>query len=206
MGVGDPLTGYPEQSCGTVLNTAPSIRELISAEAIHDKVVSLGCTITRDYPDADAALLLVGVLKGGAMFASDLLRQIRRPLEIDFVAFSSYGAGTETLGQVRILKDLDTSAAGKHVIIVEDILDTGLTLHLSGLVQALHERGARSVRICALLDKPSRRRVDVSADYCGFTIGDEFVVGYGMDFAERYRNLPYVGVLEPARAAEPKLE
>jgi len=135
------------------------------------------------------------VLKGAALFLADLVRAVDRPLEFDFVAIASYGAATRTSGEVRVLKDLDTPVNGKHVIIVEDILDTGLTLRFSYLIESLRARQAASVKVCVLLDKPSRRRVEVPVDYCGFVIEDRFVVGYGMDYAETYRNLPYIGYI-----------
>lgn len=165
---------------------------LISAEDIQRRVVALGAQITADYqPLGD--LLLVGVLKGCAMFMVDLARTISMPLSIDFIATSSYGKTTESSGVVRMLKDLDTDIAGRHVLIVEDIIDSGLTLaYLRG---HLMSRNPASLKICALLNKPDRREADVSVDYLGFDIPNEFVVGYGLDYAERYRNLPYIGVL-----------
>ena len=135
------------------------------------------------------------MLKGATLFLADLARCIDRDVEIDFVAVSSYGAATQSTGEVRVLKDLDTSVTDKHVIIVEDILDTGLTLRFSYLIETLRARHARSVKVCVLLDKPARRRVQVDVDYRGFEIEDKFVVGYGMDYAERYRNLRYIGVV-----------
>lgn len=169
---------------------------MISASAILARVEELGAAITSDYPDSTRPLLLVGVLKGATLFLADLVRHINRPVEFDFVAVSSYGAATVSSGEVRVLKDLDASVSGKDVIIVEDILDTGLTLRFSYLVESLRARNALSVRICVLLDKPRRRRVPVDVSYRGFEIGDLFVVGYGMDYAERYRNLPYVGCVQ----------
>ena len=171
------------------------VETLLSEEEIRARVTSLGKEITRDYSDRSEPLLLVGVLKGATLFLADLVRAIDRPVEFDFVAVSSYGASTKTSGEVRVLKDLDSSVAGKHVIIVEDILDTGLTLRFSYLIETLKTRNAESVKICVLLNKPSRRRVEVPVDYCGFTIEDRFVVGYGMDYAEQYRQLPYIGVV-----------
>jgi hypoxanthine phosphoribosyltransferase len=167
---------------------------LISAEAIQGKVTDMGARIVRDYaPLGD--LLLVGVLKGCMMFMVDLSRAIPLPLAIDFIAISSYGKSTESSGVVRLLKDLDTDIAGRHVLIVEDIIDSGLTLeYLRG--QFLR-RNPASLRICALLNKPERRVSDVPIDYQGFDIPNEFVVGYGLDYDERYRNLPYIGVLKP---------
>lgn len=166
---------------------------LLSADDIQTRVSELGAEISRDYPDHEESLLLVGVLKGAALFLADLVRAIDRPLEFDFVAIASYGAATRSSGEVRVLKDLEAAVSGKHVIIVEDILDTGLTLRFSYLIESLKARQAASVKVCVLLDKPSRRRVEVPVDYCGFVIEDRFVVGYGMDYAETYRNLPYIG-------------
>jgi hypoxanthine phosphoribosyltransferase len=168
---------------------------LLTPERVRARVKELGEAITRDHPDESEPLLLVGVLKGCALFLADLVREIPRTVEFDFVAISSYGAATRTSGEVRVLKDLEAPVAGKHVIIVEDILDTGLTLRFSYLIESLKARHAASVKVCVLLDKPSRRRVDVPVDYRGFEIEDKFVVGYGMDFGERYRNLPYIGVI-----------
>jgi hypoxanthine phosphoribosyltransferase len=168
---------------------------LLSEETVQKRVRELGEAIARDHPNPDEPLLLVGVLKGATLFLSDLVRAIERPLAFDFVAISSYGAATRTSGEVRVLKDLEEPVAGKHVIIVEDILDTGLTLRFSYLIESLKARHAASVKVCVLLDKPSRRRVEVPVDYRGFEIEDKFVVGYGMDFGELYRNLPYIGVI-----------
>ena len=170
-----------------------SVAMLLSSDVIQRRVAELGAEIAADYPDPGEPLLLVGVLKGAALFLADLVRAIDRPLEFDFVAIASYGAATRSSGEVRVLKDLESAVSGKHVIIVEDILDTGLTLRFSYLMESLRARQAASVKVCVLLDKPSRRRVDVQVDYRGFTIEDRFVVGYGMDYAEIYRNLPYVG-------------
>ncbi len=169
---------------------------LFSEEQIQVRVRELGAAISGDFSDESEPLLLVGVLKGASLFLSDLVREIARPLEFDFVALSSYGDATETSGEVRVLKDLDIAVTGKHVIIVEDILDTGLTLRFSYLIENLIARHAKSVRVCVLLNKPSRRRVPVPVDYCGFEIEDRFVVGYGMDYAEQYRHLRYIGVIE----------
>lgn len=169
---------------------------LISEGQIRGRVEELGREITRDYAEVQGPLLLVGVLKGAAVFLADLARAISRPVEMDFVAVSSYGAATHSSGEVRVLKDLDASVAGKHVLVVEDILDTGLTLRFSYLVESLMARRAASVRVCVLLDKPHRRLADVAVHYRGFAIEDQFVVGYGMDYAEEYRNLPYIAVLD----------
>lgn len=168
---------------------------LFTAEAIQERIKELGVQIAADYPDPSEPLLLIGVLKGATLFLSDLARCIERPLEFDFVALSSYAGATETTGDVRLLKDVEASVEGKSVVIVEDILDTGLTLSRSRLAESLMERKAKSVKLCVLLDKPSRRRVEVVPDYCGFQIEDKFVVGYGMDYAECCRNLPYIGAL-----------
>lgn len=168
---------------------------LFSEETIQRRVRELADAIQKDHPDTGRPLVLVGVLKGAVLFLADLVRSIQRPVEFDFVAISSYGAATRTSGEVRVLKDLDAPVAGKDVVIVEDILDTGLTLRFSYLIESLKARRAASVRVCVLLDKPSRRRVEVPVDYRGFEIEDRFVVGYGMDFGERYRNLPYIGVI-----------
>lgn len=166
---------------------------LIDDSAVQAKIRELGTQITADYAGKD--LLLVGVLRGALLFIVDLARQIDLPLEMDFMAISSYGAATETSGVVRILKDLDTAIEGRHVLIVEDIIDSGLTLNY--IVEHLRNRNPASIKICALLNKPSRRRVDVRIDYHGFDIPDEFVVGYGLDYRQRYRNVPFVGVLKP---------
>jgi hypoxanthine phosphoribosyltransferase len=165
---------------------------LITEEQIRDKVHELGSLITADY--ASTSVTLVSVLKGSLPFMADLMRQIEIPLQIDLMEVSSYGGTTtETSGLVRILKDLSSSIAGKDVLIVEDIIDTGLTLNY--LLRYLRGKNPRSLRICALLDKPARRLVEIPIDYVGFTIPDEFVVGYGLDFSEFYRNLPFIGVL-----------
>lgn len=168
---------------------------LISEEEIAARIATLGQQISQDY--AGKELVLVGVLKGAAIFLSDLVRQINIPLCYDFVAISSYGADTRSSGVVRLLKDLDESIESKHVLVVEDIIDTGWTLRLSYIVENLRSRKAASVRVCTLLDKPSRREVDVGIDYYGFKIEDKFVVGYGMDFDGKYRNLPFIGILKP---------
>jgi hypoxanthine phosphoribosyltransferase len=170
-----------------------SITVMLTADDVRIRVAELGAQISRDYPDHNEPLLLVGVLKGATLFLADLVRAVDRPLEFDFVAIASYGAATRSSGEVRVIKDLESAVSGKHVIIVEDILDTGLTLRFSYLVESLKARQAASVKVCVLLDKPSRRRVDVHVDYRGFVIEDRFVVGYGMDYAEAYRNLPYIG-------------
>lgn len=170
------------------------IREiLITEEEIKKKVEDLGAQITEDYKDRE--ITIICVLKGAFMFLADLLRHIKVPVCLDFVAISSYGPYTQTSGVVKITKDLDESIEGKHVLIVEDIVDTGLTLDY--LLKIIKARKPASVRVCALLDKPARREVEVEIHYKGFEIPDKFVVGYGLDYDQRYRNLPFVGVLKP---------
>lgn len=167
---------------------------LVSEEQLKAKVAELGEQISRDYEGHN--LLLVSILKGSVVFMADLMRAIRIPCAIDFMVVSSYGgANTSTTGLVKIVKDLDQDLTGKDVLIVEDILDTGVTL--SHLVPMLQMRNPKSVKICTILDKPTRRKADIRPDYEGFQVPDEFVVGYGLDFDETYRNLPYVGVLKP---------
>jgi hypoxanthine phosphoribosyltransferase len=169
-------------------------RVLIPADEIQRRVRELGAQISADYAKSDD-LLLVGVLKGCAMFMVDLARAIELPLSLDFIAVASYGVSTQSSGVVRLLKDLDIDIAGRHLMIVEDIIDSGLTL--AYLRSQLLRRNPASLRICTLLNKPERRTADVPVDYLGFDIPNEFVVGYGLDYAERYRNLPYIGVLKP---------
>lgn len=164
---------------------------LIDEAALAARIRELGAEVARDYAGRD--LLLICVLKGAIFFLADLMRSIDLPLEIDFMAISSYGASTDSSGVVRILKDLDASIEGRDVLIVEDIIDSGLTL--SYLVRTLRGRKPASLEICALLTKPSRRQMDVPVRYVGFEIPDRFVIGYGLDYGERFRNLPYVGVL-----------
>lgn len=166
---------------------------LLSEEEIRAKVAELGAQITRDYKGKTPFFL--GVLKGCYVFMSDLVRNVDLHCSMDFMAVSSYGRGTSSTGAVRITKDLSRDIEGKDVIIVEDILDSGITL--SYLTKYLANRKPASIRIVTLLDKPARRRADIKADYCGFTVPDEFVVGYGLDYAEDYRNLPYIGILKP---------
>ena len=167
---------------------------LITEEQLAAKVAEMGAQISKDYQGRK--LIILGVLKGSVVFMSDLIRSITVPVEMDFMAVSSYGSGTKTSGVVKILKDLDRLIAGYDVLVVEDILDSGMTL--SYLTELLRERDPASIRIATLLDKPDRRKVDIKPDYVGFTIPDEFVVGYGLDYAELYRNLPYVGILSPS--------
>jgi len=165
---------------------------LISEEQLKAKVSELGKQISKDYQGKD--LLLVSILKGACVFLSDLMRAVDIPIAIDFMCVSSYGKGTTTQGRAKIIKDLDVDIAGKDVLIVEDILDSGVTL--SHVMEILRSRGPASLKLCSLLEKPERHRVEVPLDYVGFVVPDEFVVGYGLDYAERYRNLPYVGVLK----------
>jgi hypoxanthine phosphoribosyltransferase len=164
---------------------------LIGEEELQARIRELGAAISADYQGKE--LLLVGVLKGAVFFMADLMRAISVSCEIDFMAISSYGASTDSSGVVRILKDLDLNIDGRHVLVVEDIIDSGLTL--SYLLRNLESREPASLEICALLTKPARREIDVPVRYIGFEIPNRFVIGYGLDFAERYRNLPYVGVL-----------
>ena len=168
------------------------ISVLISEEELQAKVKELGARVTEDYRDKN--MLLIGVLRGGVVFMADLMRHIDFPVEIDFMQVSSYGSGTVSSGNVKILKDTETSVEGRDVLIAEDILDTGTTLH--SLVDLIKKRGANSVKICTILNKPARRKVDLNADYVGFDIPDKFVVGYGLDYDQKYRNLPFVGVVE----------
>ena len=166
-------------------------RILIDEETLKKRVREMGRQITEDYRGKD--LIIIAILKGAVVFTSDLIKEIKLPLAIDFMAVSSYGVSTKSSGVVRILKDLEEEIEGRDVLIVEDIVDTGLTLHY--LLENLWSRGPRSLKICCCLDKPTRRSAPVEVDYVGFDIPDEFVVGYGLDYAERYRNLPYIGIL-----------
>jgi hypoxanthine phosphoribosyltransferase len=167
---------------------------LIEADALQHRIAELGEEISNDYTGRD--LLLVGVLKGAVFFMADLMRNLSIPCEIDFMAISSYGEGTDSSGVVRILKDLDINIEGRDVLVVEDIIDSGLTL--SYLIRNLEAREPATLEICALMTKPDRREIEVPVHYVGFEIPNRFVIGYGLDFGERYRNLPYVGVLDPA--------
>jgi hypoxanthine phosphoribosyltransferase len=164
---------------------------LLSKSVIQQRVAEIGAQITDDYKNKD--LVVVGVLTGSVLFLADLIRHINLPMELDFVSLSSYGQATKTSGEVRLIKDLGHSVQGKHVLVAEDIIDTGLTLRY--LHETLHARQPASIATCVLLDKPSRRLVETPVEYCGFEIEDRFVVGYGLDYAGRYRNLPYIGVL-----------
>ena len=170
------------------------IQEVLFSEAQLDaKVSELGARISKDYEGKNP--LIVSVLKGSYVFMADLTRKITIPCNSDCMAVSSYGNGTKTTGEVQIIKDIGSKIDGRDLIIVEDILDSGVTL--SFLMKILKARGANSIRLCTLLSKPERRKVDVPIDYLGFEIPDEFVVGYGLDYAEKYRNLPYIGILKP---------
>ncbi len=169
----------------------PGLEVLIPADKLQARIREMGAEITRDYLGRQPRL--IGVLKGAVVFLSDLMRTIDLPISVDFIAVSSYGKGTRSTGEVKIVKDLDEPMEGHEIILVEDILDTGLTL--SYLLNNFRSRGATSVKIATLLNKPDRRKVDVEVAYKGFDIPDEFVVGYGLDYSERYRNLPFIGVL-----------
>ena len=176
-----------------------SIRDLVeevllTETQIAERVRELGAQIAKDYADTPN-ILLIGVLRGVAVFFGDMMRAIDLPVTVDFMSISSYGSSTKSSGVVRILKDLDENITGRHVVILEDIIDTGLTL--SYLVRLLKERRPASLEICTLLDKPSRRLIEVPVKYAGFTIPDKFVVGYGLDYDQKFRNLPFVGVLKP---------
>lgn len=175
---------------------------LLDSQAVADRVAELGAQIASDYAERDP--VLVSVLKGAMVFMADLMRAMDLRCSIDLMELSSYGSGTESTGQVRIIKDLSSSIYGRDVIVVEDIIDTGLTLNY--LLRYLADKGPASIRIVCLLDKPARRLADIDIDYVGFTIPDRFVIGYGLDYAERYRNLPYVGVLKPSVYSGPPPE
>lgn len=171
----------------------PAIGEiLVAADDLERRVAELGAEISRDYEGKD--LVMIGVLKGAVLFLADLMRSLEVPCEIDFMAVSSYGSSTDSSGVVRILKDLDDSIEGRDVLLVEDIVDSGLTLHY--LLKSLGSRNPRSLEVCALLTKPDRRRVDLPIRYVGFEIANRFAVGYGLDHGQRYRNLRYVAALQ----------
>lgn len=167
---------------------------LIEEKTLSEKVIEMGRRISEDYRDKN--LLMVSVLKGSVVFMADLMRSIDIPVRVDFMSVSSYGGGVKTSGVVKIIKDLDIPIEGYDLLIVEDILDSGMTL--SYLKDILNNRNPKSIRIATLLDKPERRKVDIAADYVGFVIPDKFVVGYGLDYDEKYRNLPFVGILKPS--------
>jgi hypoxanthine phosphoribosyltransferase len=171
------------------------LRALIPRQELERRIAELAAEIDRDYADSER-LIAIGVLKGAVFFLVDLLKRLTVPVVVDFLQTSSYGAGTQP-GEVRIKKDVDVAIRGADVLLIEDIVDTGYTLRT--VLDLLRFRGAKSVKLCALLDKAARREVEVPIDYCGFPVDDLFVVGYGLDFDERYRNLPYVAVLEQAR-------
>ena len=166
---------------------------LLSEEEISGRVEALGKQISEDYQGKN--LLMISVLKGSIVFMADLMRSLTVPAAIDFMAVSSYGSGTKSSGVVKIVKDIDIDLEGKDVLIVEDILDSGMTL--AYLKELLERRNPASIRIVTLLDKPSRRKAGVKPDYCGFEVPDEFLIGYGLDYAEKYRNIPYIGILKP---------
>lgn len=169
-------------------------RILIEEDLLREKIRELGLQITQDYADSEIDLILVGILKGSVMFMAELAKHVHVPLKFDFMSVSSYGDGTVSTGNVRILKDLDQDITGKDVLIVEDIIDSGNTL--SYIKESLGKRGAHSVKIVTLLNKKARREQPLEAEYCGFDIPDVFVVGFGLDYAEFYRNLPFIGVLK----------
>ena len=177
-----------------MINSGDIKEVLLNEEEIKEIVTRLGAQITKDYEGKN--LLVVSILKGSIMFMADLLREIKLECKIDFMAVSSYGSGTRTSGSVKIVKDLNIDLSGYDILLVEDILDSGVTL--SNLKELLMLRKPASLKICAFLDKPDRRKADIVADYNGASIPDEFVVGYGLDYDEKYRNLPYVGILSPS--------
>lgn len=168
------------------------VRELISEAAVNERIAQLGRQISEDY--AGESVFLLCILKGGVFFTTELAKRITVPVFLDFMSVSSYGSATESSGVVRIIRDVDTSIEGKNVLVAEDIIDTGRTL--SYLLDNLRQRGPKSLKLCALLDKPERRVTEVAVDYTGFRISDKFVVGYGMDYDQKYRNLPYIGMVE----------
>ncbi len=171
---------------------AEQIKVLLTEKEVDDRIQELGDQISKDY--AGKEVHLICILKGGSFFMCELAKRITVPVSFDFMSVSSYGGDTKSSGVVRIVKDLDESIQGKDVIVIEDIVDSGRTL--SYLLEMLHDRGPKSLRLCTLLDKPSRRVIQVPVDYTGFQIPDEFVVGYGLDYDQKYRNLPYIGVVE----------
>jgi len=166
---------------------------LFTEEELKKRIEEMAARISEDYEGQE--LLVIGVLKGANMFLSDLIRKIDLPMEVDFIAASSYGNATKSSGVVRILKDLDYPIQDRHVLLIEDLIDTGLTLHY--LAENLKSRTPASFRICTLLDKPERRKIDIEVSYIGFNIPDEFIVGYGIDYSQKYRNLPYIATLKP---------
>jgi len=171
-------------------------RVLFTQEELREKVAAMGKQISEDYQNASEDVFCVGILKGAVVFYTDLVRSISLPVQFDFMIASSYGNKTSTSGSVKLLKDLDYDVEGKHIIIIEDIIDSGTTMQY--LMRILRERRPKSIKLCALLSKPSRRTADVHIDYLGAEVPDEFLVGYGLDYAGTYRNLPYIGILKPA--------
>ena len=171
-------------------------RILFTQEELREKVAAMGKKISEDYQNASEDVFCVGILKGAVVFYTDLVRSISLPVQFDFMIASSYGNQTSTSGSVKLLKDLDYDVEGKHLIIIEDIIDSGTTMQY--LMRILRERRPKSIKLCALLSKPSRRTADVHIDYLGAEVPDEFLVGYGLDYAGTYRNLPYIGILKPA--------
>ena len=171
-------------------------RILFTQEELREKVAAMGKKISEDYQNASEDVFCVGILKGAVVFYTDLVRSISLPVQFDFMIASSYGNQTSTSGSVKLLKDLDYDVEGKHLIIIEDIIDSGTTMQY--LMRILRERRPKSIKLCALLSKPSRRTADVNIDYLGAEVPDEFLVGYGLDYAGTYRNLPYIGILKPA--------
>jgi len=182
---------YNKVGGNRVINDVESV--LLSADELSKRVAEIGAEITADYVGKE--ILMIGVLRGAVLFMADLARAIKVPVAIDFMAVSSYGTGTSSSGVVRILKDLDEDVAGKHVLVVEDIIDSGLTLNY--LLDNLKSRKPASIKLCTLLNKPERRKVSVKIDYNGFDVPDYFVIGYGLDYNEKYRNLPFIGILKP---------
>lgn len=171
-------------------------RVLFTQEELQEKVAAMGKKISEDYQNASEDVFCVGILKGAVVFYTDLVRSISLPVQFDFMIASSYGNETSTSGSVKLLKDLDYDVEGKHLILIEDIIDSGTTMQY--LMRILRERRPKSIKLCALLSKPSRRTADVHIDYLGAEVPDEFLVGYGLDYAGTYRNLPYIGILKPA--------
>lgn len=169
-----------------------SVRVLIEEEKLNERIAELGARISRDYEGEEVRLICI--LKGSVFFACELAKRITVPVTLDFMSVSSYGESTVSSGVIQVKKDLDESIENKNIIVIEDIIDTGRTLKY--LLEELEKRGPKSLKLCTMLDKPDRRVVDVSTDYTGFEIPDEFVVGYGLDYAQRYRNLPYIGILD----------
>lgn len=169
-----------------------SIQTMIAREKIEARIKELAKQIEKEYQNKEE-VIFIGLLKGSVMFMTDLMKEINLDIKVDFMSVSSYGGGTTTTGVVKILKDVDFDVKGKELLIVEDIIDTGLTLNY--VKEFLYTKGAKRIKVCTLLDKPERRKVDIEGDYIGFTIPDQFVVGYGLDYNQKYRNFPYIGVV-----------